>query len=139
MKKFLSLILALCMVLCMTAFAAAEEVPDRADGQSRVVGDVRQCDVARAALVQGTEDRLSDGHSALVRIHDLRHTFICRRLIAWQKEGVPTDNAMLALSTYVGHASVADTYWYIEGIPDLMALAGARFEAAVDPEGGSNG
>ena len=27
MKKFLSLILALCMVLCMTAFAAAEEVP----------------------------------------------------------------------------------------------------------------
>lgn len=73
------------------------------------------------------------------RIHDLRHTFICRRLIAWQREGVPTDNAMLALSTYVGHASVSDTYWYIEGIPDLMAIAGARFEAAVDPEGGFHG
>ena len=79
------------------------------------------------------------GGHAHPRIHDLRHTFICRRLIAWQEEGVPIDNAMLALSTYVGHASVADTYWYIEGIPDLMALAGARFEAAVDPEGGSNG
>lgn len=79
------------------------------------------------------------GGYAQPRIHDLRHTFICRRLIAWQKEGVPTDNAILALSTYVGHASVADTYWYIEGIPDLLALAGARFEAAVDPEGGSNG
>lgn len=73
------------------------------------------------------------------RIHDLRHTFICRRLQAWQREGVPTDNAMLALSTYVGHASVADTYWYIEGIPDLMALAGARFEGAADAEGGFHG
>lgn len=73
------------------------------------------------------------------RIHDLRHTFICRRLIAWQREGVPTDNAMLALSTYVGHASVADTYWYIEGIPDLMSIAGARFEAGANRGGAHHG
>ena len=28
---------------------------------------------------------------------------------------------MLALSTYLGHAKVADTYWYLEAVPELMA------------------
>jgi hypothetical protein len=27
---------------------------------------------------------------------------------------------MLALSTYLGHSSVAHTYWYLEAVPDLM-------------------
>lgn len=63
-----------------------------------------------------------------VRIHDLRHTFICRRIQRWQAEGADIDNAITALSTYVGHAKVSDTYWYLTGIPDLMAIAGNRFE-----------
>lgn len=63
-----------------------------------------------------------------VRIHDLRHTFICRRIQRWQAEGADIDNAIAALSTYVGHAKVSDTYWYLTGIPDLMATAGNRFE-----------
>lgn len=63
-----------------------------------------------------------------VRIHDLRHTFICRRLERWQAEGCDIDNAIAALATYVGHAKVSDTYWYMTGIPDLMAIAGSRFE-----------
>jgi integrase/recombinase XerD len=63
-----------------------------------------------------------------VRIHDLRHTFICRRIQRWQAEGADIDNAIAALSTYVGHAKVSDTYWYLTGIPDLMATAGDRFE-----------
>jgi hypothetical protein len=35
---------------------------------------------------------------------------------------------MLALSTYVGHAMVTNTYWYLTGIPQLMAVAAERFE-----------
>ena len=35
---------------------------------------------------------------------------------------------MLALSTYVGHTRVSDTYWYLTGVPELMAVAGQRFE-----------
>ena len=27
---------------------------------------------------------------------------------------------MLALSTYLGHTNVSDTYWYLESTPDLM-------------------
>jgi len=62
------------------------------------------------------------------RIHDLRHSFICRRVMAWHENGANIDNAMLALSTYVGHAKVSDTYWYLTGVPELMAVAGKRFE-----------
>jgi integrase len=63
-----------------------------------------------------------------VRIHDLRHTFICRRLQRWQTDGYDIDNAIAALSTYVGHTKVSDPYWYMTAIPDLMATAGSRFE-----------
>jgi integrase len=67
------------------------------------------------------------GHVA-PRIHDLRHTFVCRRVQLWHAQGADIDHGMLALSTYLGHAKVSDTYWYLTGIPDLMALAVKRFE-----------
>lgn len=67
------------------------------------------------------------GHGA-VRIHDLRHTLICRRIQLWHEHGADIDNAMAALSTYVGHAKISDTYWYLTGVPELMAVAGKRFE-----------
>lgn len=71
-----------------------------------------------------------------MRIHDLRHSFICRRLILWQQSGTEIDAAMMMLSTYVGHVNLLDTYWYIESVPELMAIAGSRFEG-VAPGGGA--
>jgi integrase len=62
------------------------------------------------------------------RIHDLRHTFVVRRVLLWQAEGMDVDRQMLALSTYVGHAMITNTYWYLTGIPELMAVAANRFE-----------
>jgi integrase len=62
------------------------------------------------------------------RIHDLRHSFVCRRVMLWHEQGADIDNAMLALSTYVGHVAVSYTYWYLTGVPELMAVAGRRFE-----------
>ena len=41
-----------------------------------------------------------------------------------------------ALSTYLGHAQVSDTYWYLTGIPELLDLAAARFERFAAPEPG---
>lgn len=67
------------------------------------------------------------GHGE-VRIHDLRHTFICRRIQLWHEHGADTDNSIAALSTYVGHAKISDTYWYLTGVPELMAVSGKRFE-----------
>lgn len=62
------------------------------------------------------------------RIHDLRHTFVVRRVMLWHAQGVDVDPQMLALSTYVGHAMVTNTYWYLTGVPELMAVAAAKFE-----------
>lgn len=63
------------------------------------------------------------------RIHDLRHTFVVRRVMLWHAQGVDVDQQMLALSTYVGHAMVTNTYWYLTGVPELMAVATEKFEA----------
>ena len=68
------------------------------------------------------------GAHPAVRIHDLRHTFIGPRVMLWHESGADIDNAMMALSTYVGHVNLTDTYWYLHAIPNLMAAAGGRFE-----------
>ena len=69
-------------------------------------------------------------------LHDLRHTFVCRRILLWHEQGVDVDAAIHSLSTYLGHAKVTDTYWYLTGFPELMAWTARRFEqyAAADPE-----
>jgi len=69
------------------------------------------------------------GAHAAPRIHDLRHAFVVRRVLLWHAQGVDIDQAMLALSTYVGHAMVTNTYWYLTGVPELMALAAGQFES----------
>lgn len=61
------------------------------------------------------------------RLHDLRHTFIVRSTLSFYEQGIDVNRAVLALSTYVGHAKVSDTYWYFTGIPELMSIAAERF------------
>jgi integrase len=61
------------------------------------------------------------------RVHDLRHSFVCHRLQEWYAQGLEIDRAILALSTYIGHAKVTDTYWYVTATPDLLAIAAQRF------------
>lgn len=63
------------------------------------------------------------------RVHDLRHTFVVRRVMLWHKQGINVDQAMLSLSTYVGHAMVTNTYWYLTAVPELVAVAAAKFES----------
>jgi integrase len=65
------------------------------------------------------------------RLHDMRHTFIVRSTLRFYEQGIDVDHAVLALSTYVGHAKVSDTYWYFTGIPELMSIAAERFERYV--------
>ena len=54
------------------------------------------------------------------RIHDARHTFAVRALEACPEGRDNVGRHMLALSTYMGHTSVSDTYWYLEATPHLM-------------------
>jgi integrase/recombinase XerD len=60
------------------------------------------------------------------RIHDLRHRFAVQTLIDWQRSGIKIDEHIATLSTYLGHVSPADTYWYLSASPELMALAAER-------------
>jgi integrase len=62
------------------------------------------------------------------RLHDLRHTFASRCLLRWYREGTDVHHRIAALSTYLGHAKVSDTYWYLTGVPELMAITASRFE-----------
>jgi integrase len=62
------------------------------------------------------------------RLHDLRHTFASKCLLRWCCEGVEVHARIAALSTYLGHAKVSDTYWYLTGVPALMAITASRFE-----------
>ena len=76
---------------------------------------------------------INRGAHAGPRIHDLRHTFVVRRVMLWHAQGVDVDQQMLALSTYVGHAMVTNTYWYLTGVPELMGLLGQAFERYASP------
>ena len=72
------------------------------------------------------------GGYALPRIHDIRHTFITRCLLdSYHRDQLP-DHVIDTLSTYVGHAKVTDTYWYVSATPEIMAVAAKRFAAFID-------
>jgi integrase/recombinase XerD len=62
------------------------------------------------------------------RPHDTRHAFACKVLLGWYRGGVDVEAHMPLLSTYLGHASPADTYWYLSAVPELLSLAAQRRE-----------
>lgn len=53
------------------------------------------------------------------RIHDLRHTAAVRALEACPQAGSLVGWHIRALSTYLGHSSVAGTCWYLQATPQL--------------------
>lgn len=64
------------------------------------------------------------------RLHDLRHTFAVRSLEACGNDPQAIQRHMLALSTYLGHAEVANTYWYLEATPVLLRTIASASEGA---------
>lgn len=66
------------------------------------------------------------------RLHDLRHSFAVNTLVGWYRAGLDVEARMHALSTYLGHVHPANTYWYLQAAPELLALAGERLERAME-------
>ena len=54
------------------------------------------------------------------RIHDLRHTFATRALEQCPTSRKAVARHFVALATYLGHADITNTYWYLEATPELM-------------------
>lgn len=63
------------------------------------------------------------------RIHDLRHTFAVRSLEGCRHDQEAVARHVVALSTYLGHAHVTDTYWYLHATPILMGQIAEAGEA----------
>jgi len=61
-------------------------------------------------------------------LHDLRHAFTVRTMLAWYRSDVDVEGHMPELSTYLGHVNTDQTYWYISAIPELLSLAAKRLE-----------
>jgi integrase len=74
--------------------------------------------------------RAGPGHPG-PRLHQLRHTFAVRSLEQCSGSPEAVARHAIALSTYLGHAHVSDTYWYLQATPGLMrhiALAGEALQ-----------
>jgi len=63
------------------------------------------------------------------RIHDLRHSFAVRSLEQCSHDRSAVARHIVALSTYLGHAHVTDTYWYLQATPVLMGQIAEAGEA----------
>ncbi|MDQ6614476.1 MAG: tyrosine-type recombinase/integrase [Actinomycetota bacterium] len=60
--------------------------------------------------------------------HDFRHRFAVTTVVDWYAAGVDIGPRLAALSTYLGHANPANTYWYLSATPELLSLAAQRLE-----------
>jgi len=121
-----------------SATAALARYAAERDARCPRPGGFFQTDRAAAltpAAVEKTFSRIrqrlgwtAQGRARRPRIHDLRHRFAVRRLLGWYADGVDMERKLLALSTYLGHAKASDTYWYLTGVPELMAITAERYE-----------
>lgn len=92
---------------------------------------VNTLDYTFAHLVRYAGIRTTPGVRA-PRLVDFRHTFAVSTLLEWYRAGVDVQSRLAVLSTWLGHANPASTYWYLQASPELLALAAGRLEQPVD-------
>jgi len=77
---------------------------------------------------------VAPGRKHQPRIHDLRHTFATRVLEQCGAERGEIARHFVALSTYLGHADIRNTYWYLRATPEMMTDIAAAAEMLVGSE-----
>lgn len=70
---------------------------------------------------------IREGVATEPRLHDLRHSAIVHRVLAWYRDGRDVQALLPKLSTYVGHKDVACTQRYLRLTPELLDQASRRF------------
>jgi integrase len=68
------------------------------------------------------------------RLYDVRHSFCCWTIITWYEAGRDVASLMPALSNYMGHEHIGDTFWYLSNTPKLMSIACEAFGDIAIPE-----
>jgi integrase/recombinase XerD len=61
-------------------------------------------------------------------LHSLRHSFAVERLREWYRAGLDVQTMIPHLSVYLGHVRPRDSYWYLTATPELLSVAGERFQ-----------
>lgn len=61
------------------------------------------------------------------RIHDLRHSYACSRLLAWYRQGKDVQALLPVLATYLGHKDITSTQVYLRATAELLEEANQRF------------
>lgn len=77
---------------------------------------------------------VAPGRRRQPRIHDLRHTFATRVLEQCGAERGEVARHFVALSTYLGHVDIRQTYWYLQATPEMMTEIAAAAEMLVGSE-----
>jgi len=113
---------------CCSAFFVSER------GTPLDLGAVRSwfCKVSRSCGLRKGPEGKRCGRGP--RLQDMRHTFATKRLMEWYRTGSNVPVQMPKLAAYLGHSSVACTYWYIEAVPELLELA-TEFQLAATQGG----
>jgi integrase len=94
---------------------------------TRLVGSSVRCifaKISRTVGLRAAVEHVRVGHGP--RLQDIRHSFATRTLIDWYKAGLDVTLELPKLATYLGHVDVGHTYWYVEGVPELLQLAAER-------------
>lgn len=60
------------------------------------------------------------------RLYDFRHRFAVVTLRDWHRAGLDVEALLPVLSAYLGHLAPANTYWYFEAAPELLAAVADR-------------
>jgi integrase len=63
------------------------------------------------------------------RFHDLRHTFVVHRMLAWYRAGINPQSRLHYLATYLGHKDIYSTLVYLTITQELLQEANTRFHA----------
>jgi site-specific recombinase XerD len=61
------------------------------------------------------------------RVHDLRHTFVVHRMLAWYREGIDPQPRLHHLATWLGHKDINSTLVHLTITQELLQEASQRF------------
>jgi integrase/recombinase XerD len=85
---------------------------------------------ALAATFRQLVDRadVRDAQGRRPRVQDVRHSFAVEALCRCYREGGDVQTHLPKLALYMGHVSIVSTAYYLHFIPEIAALASARFD-----------
>jgi integrase len=76
---------------------------------------------------------IRNSHGRVPRVHDFRFTFAVQALLRWYRTGVDVQTRLPALATYLGHASVVSTQYYLTFFQPTAEAASERFRTHSEP------